>query len=422
MDFDFRILVTLSIATALGALIGAERERAQNKEKSVLFDFSGLRTYTIIGIIGWLGAFLSYYWGPILLVAVFASVVIFLLASYLNESKLLKSSGVTSEMSAIVTFLVGVVAFSEPLVAAVVAVGVVMILALKKNLHRFVHTLSHQEFFATLKFIAVAGVALPLLPREAIDPWGVIVPFEAWLMVVFVSAISFTGYILTKLIGPRQGIRVTGIIGGLASSTATTTSMSQQSKQNRKVVLPFAFAVIAASGMMFLRVGLEIFVVNSDLLPQLCLMLGSMVVATVMMLGIFWKQSAKKESAIQSKDLKLSSPFQFGPALQFGIFYVVILLVSQFAQKYFGDSGVYLASAASGLADVDAITISLGNLAGKGEILAETAARGITIAVLVNTLVKLVIVRIFGGKAFFRKALPAFGVVLAAGIASVLIF
>lgn len=415
---DISILITLGIATGIGALIGAERERDQDQEKRALVNFSGLRTYTLISILGWMGAYASQHWGPALLCALLITVALFMLVNYWREAKLLNSTGITSKISALVTFLIGAVALTEPFLSAAIGIITVLILALKEKLHNFVRALSREEFFAAIKFTAVAGIILPLLPRQPIDPWGIIVPFEAWLMVVFVSAISFTGYVLTKLFGPKHGLQVTGILGGLASSTATTTSMAQQSKQNHSASSAFVFAVVAASGMMFLRVGLEVFVVNRSLLPKIAVVLGSMVLATLLVMAFFFWRGMNKKKA-KSKDLKLASPFQLGPALKFGAFYIIVLIAAEFAQKYLGSSGVYLASAASGLADVDAITISLGNLASKGEVLADTAIRGIMIAVFVNTFVKLAIVRIFGGKLFFKKVLPAFGIVLLAGIVSV---
>jgi uncharacterized membrane protein (DUF4010 family) len=188
---------------------------------------------------------------------------------------------------------------------------------------------------------------------------------------------------------------------------------------NKKLNSPFTFAVIIASAVMFLRVGFEVFVLNRELLVNLTASLGTMIVASLGVLGFLWWKSSKTEQQKKSKDLQLSSPFQLAPALKFGIFYVLILIIADLANRFFGTSGIFVAAAVSGLADVDAITISLSNLAKNGEIISSVATKGITIAVLVNTLVKLAIVQIFGSKIFFRQAVMAFGVVLMSGLVAV---
>lgn len=419
MTPDLGLLINLSVALGLGALVGAEREVA--RPDKVQIEFSGLRTYALISMLGFLGAYLAENLGNWFPVALFAAVTVFLVAEYFQTSRDPRAAGITSELGALVTFVVGVIAFSSPLSATIVGVATVVVLALKKTFRRFLKTLQPTELFATVKFIIVAFVVLPLLPREAIDPWGFVSLYNAWLMVVFISAISFVGYVLTKTIGPRRGLGLTGLVGGLASSTAVTSSMAGQSKQNKKVVTPFTFAVIIAGAVMFARVGFEVFVLNRELLPRLAITLGVMLAASAIVSAYLWKHSSSAEHKKKSEDLKLSSPFQIKPALKFGIFYIFILIAADLANKFFGESGVYVASAVSGLADVDAITISLSGLAREGELAANIATKGITIAVMVNTLVKLSIVQIFGSRNFFRQAAVAFGVVLASGLAAVLL-
>ncbi|MCF7836913.1 MgtC/SapB family protein [Candidatus Gracilibacteria bacterium] len=423
MNPEFGILVNFVVALGLGALIGMEREVTQlgRKQRQDGIEFSGLRTYSLISLLGFASAYLassfeSWFFGGVLLV-----VSAFLLVEYWQQSNFFKFFGVTSEFAAIATFLVGATAMISLVIATAFGVAIVVILAMKKWIREFLKKVSELEFIATVKFIIVAFVVLPLLPNQAVDPWGLVNPHNAWLMVVFISAISFVGYVLTKTIGAKKGLGITGLVGGLASSTAVATSMSEQSKKNLKLNSPFTFAVIIASAVMFVRVGFEVFVLNKELLGNLIITLGIMLMVSFGVLGFLWWKSSDKEQRQKSKDLNLNSPFQLSPALKFGIFYIFILVFADLANRYFGESGIYAASAVSGLADVDAITISLSNLAKSGEIVASVAVRGITLAVMVNTLVKLSIVYLFGSKKFFKQAFVAFGVVLLSGVLAILL-
>lgn len=421
MNGDLALLVNFAVAIGLGALIGAEREvtKVGKDARKVGIGFSGLRTFTLLSILGFTGAYLADTVGVIALGGVFLIVGAFLLSEYWRQ----KFLGITSELAAIATFLVGMITFESPLVATAIGVTVVLVLATKKWIRDFLKKVSEAEFLATIKFLIVACVILPILPSEPIDPWGIVNLQNAWLMVVFISAISFVGYVLTKTIGSRKGLSLTGIVGGLASSTAVTSAMSVESKLNRKITTPFTIAIILASTVMLMRVGFEVFVLNRELLPRLALSLGAMLIASGAVLIVLWQMSSHADRKQKSKkELNLSSPFQLSPALKFALFYILILFVAYFSNKFFGAQGVYATAAFSGLADVDAITISLSRLAGSGELAMATAANGITIAVLINTLVKLSIVQIFGDRLIFRQSFFAFSVILAAGLAAIFAF
>lgn len=418
MEINIALFLNLSIALALGALIGTEREMSQKHTTDL--EFSGLRTYTFISLLGFLGALTSTIWGGWILLVLLILVGFFLIVAYKNEFKELKHLGITSELSALVVFLIGALSYVSPHFAATLGVITAVILALKYPLRKFTKALAPQEFFAAIKFIIIAFIVLPLLPTTAIDPWGIMVPYHIWLMVVFISAISFVGYILTKWIGAEKGLNMTGLVGGLASSTATTLSMATQSKRNLKIVIPFVTAVIISSLVMFVRVGFEVFVINRSLLPTLIIPLGVMIATGLIIVGVLWVQSHSKKT-VQAEELKLSSPFQFWPALQFGLFYIFVLAFAHFANLWFGEEGLYLASAVSGLADVDAITISMSQLSGSGKLAMGVASKAIVIAVMMNTVVKLVMAWIFGGRTFAWRMALAFGIIFMSGIVTILV-
>ncbi|MFA6458067.1 MAG: MgtC/SapB family protein [Patescibacteria group bacterium] len=421
MNGDLALLVNFAVAIGLGALIGAEREvtKVGKKARRTGVQFSGLRTFTLLSILGFASAQLTEIFGAIALGGTLLIVGVFLFAEYWRG----KFLGITSDLAALATFLVGALAFESRLAAAAVGIAVVIVLATKKWVRDFLHKVSESEFLATIKFVIVTFLVLPILPSEAIDPWGIVSLQNAWLMVVFISAISFVGYVLTKIVGSQKGLSLTGLVGGLASSTAVTSAMAVESKSNRKITTPFTIAIVLANVVMFGRVGFEVAILNRALLPQLAFSLGAMLLASGGVLIFLWQMSNHADRQQKSKrELKLASPFQLAPALKFALFYVLILFVAHFANKFFGTQGVYAAAAFSGLADVDAITISLARLAGSGELAHSTAVNGITIAVLVNTLVKLSIIQIFGDRQIFRQALVAFSIILAAGLAVIFAF
>ena len=413
MDIQLDLLLKFLAALGLGALVGAEREIRKGKELATDIGFAGFRTYSLVAILGFVGAYLGDMITPWILLILLGAVTVFFLAEHFNEARKLNFVGITSEIAALITFLIGVITFYSLLLAVILTVVTVLTLNFKKPLHSFIRGLETSEFLSAVKFIIVAFVILPILPKEPIDPWGVISLFDAWLMVVFVSGISFAGYILVKTIGANKGLGISALLGGLASSTATTISMAQQGKKNKAILIPFAFAIVITSTVMFGRGLFEVAVVNRNLFPPLAIILGAMILVSLIILVVL--AIMVKREKTKTEELTLSSPFRLWPALQFGLLYIFILVVSELGNKYFGQTGVYLASVISGLADVDAIILSLSNLASEGKLPNELAVRGIAIAVMVNTLVKLFYVRIFGTTALFRHVSLAILPILLAG-------
>jgi uncharacterized membrane protein (DUF4010 family) len=408
LSFDF--ILHLLTAFGLGALFGLERARREKKTDTP-GSLPGIRTYSLISILGFVSATLAIQWGILVFLLTFLLGGGLILFSYWQEAKLYHFIGITSEISSLLVFLLGGFVVLNIKMAVIVAALALWVLALQKPLRKFPKTISKEELIAILKFIIVAFVVLPLLPQEAIDPWGVIVPYKAWLMVIFISGLSFLGYILTKFIGVEKGIGITGLVGGLASSTATTSSMATSSRKHQRIVAPFVFAVVAASSIMFVRIGFTVFVLNQALFFVLLWPLLFIVLICAGVLFFLYHQS-KKYSKVKSEPLILKSPFQLKPALLFGGFYIIILLLAHFMNSFFGEKGLLIASALSGLTDVDAITLSLTELTSSNSISTTVATQGILIAAFVNTAVKLFLARLFGGKAFARLTTIAFCIIL----------
>jgi uncharacterized membrane protein (DUF4010 family) len=237
-------------------------------------------------------------------------------------------------------------------------------------------------------------------------------------MVVFISGINFLGYILIKIVGPKRGIAISGLLGGLASSTATTLSFSQRSKTQTGLDKPFAVAIVVGWVIMFIRIIIEVAVINIRLLPYVWPVMTAMSsVGLVYALYLFFSQKT-----IDEEELSLSNPFELGPAIKFGLIYALVLLVSKAAQIYIGDKGLYFTSFLVGLADVDAITLSIADLTrvGGGTTLM-TGRLAIFFAAVSNTASKGTLVFTLGSKTLRRHILPALLLMLGIGLISILL-
>ncbi|MEJ8541909.1 MgtC/SapB family protein [Methanothermobacter wolfeii] len=385
MDFP---VIKFLIALAIGALMGIERERKIKRT-----EFAGIRTFMLISLMGALSANLSGAF-PLVFPAALLGLIILILASYIVTTWDEGDVGLTGEVAAIIAFLLGALCFSyDYRLAVILAIIVTAILALKRYIHVFVRKISEREMIDTLKFLMIAFVVLPLLPDAPMGPWGVFNPNRIWLMVVFISGISYAGYIAMKVIGPGRGLGATGVIGGLVSSTAVVTAMAGRVRESEFLMGPAVFAAVVASSMMFLRMLFEVAVINPSLLgfiaPPMIVMGG-----LGFLLGfLFTRTPSDMES-----DIKIENPFSIKPALIFGALFMGILFISKSASIYLGRSGLLIAAMVSGVADVDAITVSLSVLAGAGSISSGTAAAAITIAGISNTLVKTGIAFLLGTK------------------------
>jgi uncharacterized membrane protein (DUF4010 family) len=254
---------------------------------------------------------------------------------------------------------------------------------MKPTLHRWLRNLETREIYAGIKLLLISIVMLPLLPNQGYGPWEALNPYWIWWMVVLICGISFTGYFAIKYVGNRWGTLVTAITGGLASSTAVTLSLAQFARQQSRKRL-FMSGVMFASSIMFIRMLIEVSVVNAALLeslwlPTLLLFLGVLVAG-----GWFLRREGHTTS---DPSLNIDNPFNLTTALKFGGLLAIILVLSEAMQSEFGNQGVYVLSVVSGLMDVDAITLSLSKLA-HGELSREVAVLGIIIASIMNTLVK----------------------------------
>jgi uncharacterized membrane protein (DUF4010 family) len=416
MDESTSLFLRFGAALVIGVLVGLQREYAADTPTKEIP--AGIRTFGLLGLVGCSSALFSdQFKSPWPFVGVVGTIGVFFAISYYVDATKGKP-GLTTKVSLILTLLAGGLAYWPRTLTLAVALAVTMtaLLSVKVQLHRFVRHLTHEDVFAALKLAVITAIILPILPNHVFGPppFDIFNPFKLWLFVVFISGISFVGYVLIKSAGPNKGIGLTGLLGGLASSTAVTLSLTGRSREQPNLSKPFGFAIIVAWTVMFLRVLAAVAVLNSSLIRFLWIpIVGSVAAGLVYCLYLFARQRTEKHK----HEVPFSNPFELGVAIKFGLLFALILLFSRVTQVYFGSVGVYLSSFLSGMADVDAISFSMAKLSrGTGGLDPAIAARAIVIAATANTIVKGGIVLASGPPQLKRAVLPGFILMLAVGI------
>ncbi len=390
------------MALLMGMLIGLERERSQKQDEAL---FAGVRTFPLIALIGFLSALVTRAGYPWVLPVALAGVCAMIVAAYWMTGQG-AHKGATTEFVAILTFLFGVLsAFGYVISAATFAVVTAIVLSIKAPLHQLAEKIQSEEMYAIFKFGIVSVIILPLLPDRPFGPWGVLNPRVIWWMVVLISAISMVGYVLMRFLGVRQGIALTGVLGGLASSTATTLGLSQKAREAKSdVAAYFALGIVLASTIMFFRVLFLTWVVDESLGAALAGPIAIPALAGVLAGFFLWRRRSETATAT----LEVKNPMELGSAIKFGLLFAAVLLVARGAHHYFGSAGLFIASGLAGLTDADAITISTARLARQGVLAPDTANAAILLAAAANTLVKGALAVFLGGKGLRRVVLPIF--------------
>ncbi len=415
------LIYRLGVAIAIGLLLGLQREHdydQENIEDTELF--AGARTFALFSVLGFVAAMITEQLESSAgFVSVVAMVGVMIVTSYAISARK-GNLGLTTEVAAFITLLIGAICFwDELVVAAAIGVLTAILLALKVRTQSLVDNLTREDIYATLKFAFISIIVLPLLPREGYGspPLDVIVPFNVWLMVVFISGISFLGYALIKIVGVRKGVGLTGILGGLASSTAVTMSFAQQSRDFKDLAHPFALAIILSWTVMIVRVTIEILTINAPLLRVMWLPILIVIICCAAYSAYLY---IAKSSDQQETTEQFTNPFELQPAFMFALLYAGVLLGSNFAEMYYGNTGIYISSILSGLVDVDAITLSMSKMSQQGGPLEmAVAARAIILAVVSNTIVKGGIVLLTGSASLRKIIIPGLLLITASAIASV---
>lgn len=380
-DVSLRLLTAL----AIGLLFGIERgwsDRLEEDGKRI----AGLRTFTLIGLLGGVWAFIAQGTSDWVLGLAFVALAAVVITMYVVDVRNMKDLGATTEVAMLLTFsLAAWSVYGSEILAISVAVVSIAFLGYKPTLHRWLGEIERLELLAGIKLLIISVVLLPLLPDEGYGPFEALNPYWIWWMVVLISGLSFLGYVAMQIFGERWGALVTAVAGSLASSTAVTISLARFARGGGMRGVYFGGVLIAGT-IMFVRVMIEVSVVNPALLRALWLPVGVIMALMVVASGLFWFMG-RDDGGATGEEIDIESPLKLGMAIKFGLLLAVILMLSNGMQEWLGDRGVYLVAIASGLMDVDAIVLSLSRMA-QNDLAPNVAALGIVLASVTNTLVK----------------------------------
>lgn len=406
----------LSVALAIGLMIGIERgwvERGEPEGERT----AGLRTFALSGLLGGvMGAIAHILPGGattlgLAFVAYAGVMAVFRYREMVHE----KTFGATTLIAAYLAFALGAFAvLSEPGVAAAAGVAATALLALKAALHGWLGRLTWEELRAGLVLLAMTVILLPLLPNRDMGPYGALNPYELWLMTILIAGISAAGYVAMKWSGDEQGIALSGIAGGLVSSTAVTLSFARLAREQPKRCEGLIAGALLANATMFARMLVLVGSINPSMLRLLLAPLVGGGLATVAMAGWHYYRGGGDG---RDAPLSIKNPFELGQVLKFSALLAVIMGLAKVVTALVGDRGAFALAAVSGIADVDAITLTMSRMASAG-LSAETAAIAILIAAGVNTFAKAGWGWGAGGRAVGMPLMVAALVVAVAAVAS----
>ncbi len=418
--FDADLAWSLLAALLTGALVGIEREKSKAASGNV--GIGGLRTFTLFALVGALGGLLAKeIGGAPVLIAVVLGVAALVIAGYVVQSRTRPDAvGLTTETAGLSVCLLGAACTSGHREAALAcAIVVSAFLAYKEPLHGIVAKLDRDDISAGIKLLAASFIVLPLLPDRPVDPWGVIEPRALWMLVILIAALSLVGYLATRALGAERGTAITGLTGGLVSSTAVTLSFARRSREEHGA----GDAVLAAGTFLawcvsFVRVLVLAAFVHLPLLPRLAVPLGAMLLITAGVAAALLRGHRASAPDAPKPAVPLRNPFSLLVAVKFAALFAVVLLVLAAVQQYFPHGGTYVVAALAGTSDVDAITLGSARLARDGGATLEVARGSIVVAVLTNTIVKCVVSAGLGGRLLRRAALALTALLAAVALAA----
>ncbi len=409
--------IDFSHALAIGLFVGLEREHTKRRSEAEAGSEGapampmGVRTFTLFSLLGWALAVLGedLPWLPPTGFLLVGGLVI---GQYLLAGE--QDRGLTTEVAALMTFVMGLMVIDHHAIAVALAIATTLLLLSKRWMTQTVTKIRRVELTGALQLLILLAVVLPLLPAEAVDPWGALPPRKIGLFVVLIAGLGFVGYVLMRVFGGRRGVGLTGLLGGLTSSTAVTVSMAKAGREEH-MRRPGQMATFIANATMFFRVIVITAVINPVVALRVALPMTAM---GLVMLGAalwWWRGLSDERGDEMARGTEVENPFALIPALMWGLALSAVLLVAALAAEYFGDAGVYAAALFSGLADVDAITLAVTEQSARGALDPAVAATATTIAAMSNTVVKAGMAWLGGGTAYGRVVAAVFAASLLTG-------
>lgn len=399
-----QLFLRFAVSLGTGFLIGLQREYAHGGGKRNIT--AGERTFSLVSLGGALAAMLAEKLNsPWILVGALGLVGGYSAIGYAIEGWRQERVGITSEVAVVIAFLIGPLCYWGELgLAVAIGIATTVMLSLKIPTDKFVRTLTQHDITAALQLAVISAIVLPILPNQSFlpPPLDVFNPFRIWLMVVFISAVSFLGYVLIKIVGPHRGIGLTGLMGGIVSSTAVTMSFAARSKDTPQHSRRIGQAIMLSWVVMLVRMLVEVSVLSLRLLDTIWMpvvMIG--IVGVIYSVYLYYY-----DRDMQFVDVEFNNPFSLVTALKFGLLYALVLVISSTAQYFFGQTGIILSSILSGMVNVSAITLSLAQLATSGGITLASASHALVYVIMANTVTKGVISYTSGSVELRRAIIP----------------
>jgi len=409
--------LSIMISACLGALVGMIRQWSDQRdapERAV--DFGGVRTYTFLAILGCTGAFLADKAAVAVLPVLLGAVALHLTVLHFRGPAGGHPGSTTFTASLLTCLLGALVWWGQTQAAILVAATTAVLIGLKQPIHAWTRTFTVDDIRATLQFIAITGVVLPLVPNRAYGPFDAFNPNATWLMVVLISGLGFVGYILMRLLGTKAGIAITGLVGGLASSTATTLAFSRRSRDEPGLSASYALAVVVACTVMLPRVIVLVSLINRDLAVALIAPFAVMAVPGV---GFaLWVLLFRRPEEDSVDTPQLHNPLSLGIAVKFAIIYAVVAFLVKAATSLGLRGGLLPLSFVSGLTDLDAISLSMANSRNDATVGAQLAAQSVILAAVANSLLKGGFALALGSPRLRREVAVVLALTIVAGAAA----
>lgn len=411
------LLSHVLVSACLGALIGLIRQWSDQRTETGSVDFGGVRTYSLWALLGCLAAFVSEHYIPAALPVAMALVGAHLVITHIKDASG-KYPGGTSFAAAMLTCLIGALVNWEHTQSAIVVAALTMVmLGVKQPVHSWTLRFTDADIRATLQFVAITGVILPLVPDRAMGPYNAFNPYSTWLMVVLIAGVGFLGYVLMRLLGTKSGIAATGLLGGLASSTATTLAFSKRSKANPELSADYAFAIVLACTTMYARLAVMVGFIDPQLIVTLLVPTLVMAAPGVLYSGWLWffKRSA---AAPEVHPPAIANPLSLKTSIQFAALYAIAAFLIKLVTSLGWLDAVLPLAFLSGLTSVDAMSLLMANNRVEGTTTMQLAAQAVILASLANTFAKGVIAIVCGSRALAVRIAIALGLMSAASIAA----
>lgn len=404
---ELTVVRDLAIALGLGFLVGLQREWATK-------ELAGIRTFPLITLLGAMSALLADAVGEwVVGAAALALAAMIVMGNVVKLRAGQLDAGITTEVAALVMFAVGAALMLGHTAVAVVVGGLVAVLLhWKRPLHRLVGRFGRDDLQAVIRLALIGLVILPILPNRSYGPYGVLNPFQIWLMVVLIVGISLAAYVAYRLLGARRGTLAGGLLGGLISSTAATVGYARETRVVPSQAQAAGVMIVLASTIVFVRVLVEIAIVQPGMLsvtaPPLLIM---MVFMAALAGGMFVRSQGQVGDARGERE----PPSDLKAAIVFGVLYAVVLVAVAAAKEHFGAGGLFVVAGLSGLTDMDAITLSTAQLVRSDRLQAAIGWRIILVGAMANLVFKGIAVAALGHPRLALRIAAAFGAALLVG-------